>query len=233
MAPILSVKNVGVVLDGKPIVEAISFELERGDNLAIIGPNGSGKTVLVRALVGIAPHSGDIVWAPGVKVGYVPQKIDADRHLPLSIGDLLRAKARVVNLPLDSVRSVADVIGLSPEILEKPVGRLSGGQFQKALIAFALLGDPNVLLLDEPTASLDQLTEERVYELIRRLQKRFGLTLIIVSHDLSMVYRDATQVLCLNRQGLCFGPPSEVLTPEALRALYGEHHHFYQHPHSP
>jgi len=139
----------------------------------------------------------------------------------------------VVHLPSNSVRSVADVIGLSPEIMDKPIGRLSGGQFQKALIAFALLGDPNVLLLDEPTASLDQLTEERVYELIRRLQKTFGLTLIIVSHDLSMVYREATQVLCINRQGLCFVPPSKVLTPETLQALYGEHLHFYQHPHDP
>ena len=233
MAPILSVKDVGVVLDGMSIVEAISFELAAGDNLAIIGPNGSGKTVLLRALLGMVRHSGAVAWAPGVKVGYVPQKIEADRNLPLSIDDLLRAKARVVHLPSNSVRSVADVIGLSPEIMDKPIGRLSGGQFQKALIAFALLGDPNVLLLDEPTASLDQLTEERVYELIRRLQKTFGLTLIIVSHDLSMVYREATQVLCINRQGLCFGPPSKVLTPETLQALYGEHLHFYQHPHDP
>lgn len=99
MPPILSVKNVGVLLAGKTIVEGISFELARGDSLAVIGPNGSGKTVLLRALLGIAPHSGDVVWAPGVKVGYVPQKIDADRHLPLSIGDLLRAKSRVVRLP--------------------------------------------------------------------------------------------------------------------------------------
>lgn len=231
MAPILSVQNVGVTLDGKTIVEGISFELARGDNLAIIGPNGSGKTVLLRALLGIVPHSGNVRWAPGVKVGYVPQKIDADRHLPLSIGDLLRAKSRVLHLPADRVAVVGDVIGLSPEILDAPIGRLSGGQFQKAQIAFALLGDPNVLLLDEPTASLDQLTEERVYELIRRLQARFGLTLIVVSHDLSMVYREATQVLCLNRQGLCFGPPSQVLTPEALRTLFGEHHHLYKHPH--
>ena len=158
MAPILSVQNVGVTLDGKTIVEGISFELARGDNLAIIGPNGSGKTVLLRALLGIVPHSGNVRWAPGVKVGYVPQKIDADRHLPLSIGDLLRAKSRVLHLPADRVAVVGDVIGLSPEILDAPIGRLSGGQFQKAQIAFALLGDPNVMLLDEPTASLDQLT---------------------------------------------------------------------------
>jgi len=231
MTPLLTVKDLTVVLDGKTIVSSLSFHLERGDNLAIIGPNGSGKTVLVRGLLGIVPHSGQILWAPGIKLGYVPQKIDADRHLPLSLGDLLRAKERVLHLPPTEARSVAEIIGLSKEILETPVGRLSGGQFQKALIAFALLGSPDVLIMDEPTASLDQLTEERVYELMRRLQEKLGLSLIVVSHDLTMVYRLATKVLCLNQQGLCFGPPHEVLTPQALQALYGEHHQLYQHHH--
>ena len=136
MAPILSVKDVGVVLDGKNIVEAISFELAGGDNLAIIGPNGSGKTVLLRALLGIVPYTGAVAWAPGVKVGYVPQKIEADRHLPLSIGDLLRAKARVVHLPSDRVRSVADVIGLTPEILEKPIGRGGRSWYRPCAVPF-------------------------------------------------------------------------------------------------
>jgi zinc transport system ATP-binding protein len=231
MKPLLIVKDLEVVLDGKKIITGLSFELQRGDNLAIIGPNGSGKTVLIRALLGIVPFSGQLMWAPDVKFGYVPQKVDADRHLPLSLRDLLRAKERVLRLPPTALEGLCDTIALSSEILDAPIGRLSGGQFQKALIAFALLGSPNLLIFDEPTASLDQLTEERIYDVMQRLQQKFGLTFIVVSHDLTMVYRYANKVLCLNQQGLCFGPPREVLTPEALRALYGEHHQFYQHHH--
>jgi zinc transport system ATP-binding protein len=233
MAVILSVKDLTVVLDGRSILEGISFELERGSNLAIIGPNGSGKTVLLRCLLGMIPYSGVIRWAPGVKRGYVPQRIELDRQLPLTIGDLLRAKCRLMRLPLAELQSVQEVVGLTPEIIGSPVGSLSGGQFQKSLISFALLGGPDLLLLDEPTASLDQLAEERVYELMQRLQQKLGLSLIVVSHDVSMVYRYANNVLCLNRQGLCFGPPRQVLTPEALQALYGEHLHLYEHQHGP
>ena len=97
-----------------------------------------------------------------------------------------------------------------------PVGHLSGGQFQRALIAFALLGKPNVLILDEPTASIDKPGEEQMYELVHRLQDEYGMTVILVSHDLSFVYQYATKVLCLNKVGLCFGAPEEALTPEVL-----------------
>jgi zinc transport system ATP-binding protein len=231
MEVVLSVRDLTVALDGRTILQGISFDLARGTNLAIIGPNGSGKTVLLRCLLGILPYSGTIRWGPGVKRGYVPQRVNADRQLPLTVDDLLKAKCRALRLPLSELGWVEGLIGLTPEITQTPVGLLSGGQFQKSLIAFALLGGPNLMMLDEPTASLDQLAEERVYELIRRLQQKLGLTFIIVSHDLSMVYRYANNVLCLNRQGLCFGPPKEILTPEALRALYGEHFQFYGHEH--
>jgi len=231
MEVILSVRDLTVVLEGRTVLRDISFDLERGSTLAIIGPNGSGKTVLLRCLLGIIPYSGTIRWASGVKRGYVPQRVDADRKLPLAIDDLLRAKCRALRLPLSELDWVQSLVGLTPEVIQTPVGSLSGGQFQKSLIAFALLGGPEMMMLDEPTASLDQLTEERVYELMRRLKQKLGLTFVIVSHDLSMVYRYANNVLCLNRQGLCFGPPKEILTPQALRDLYGEHFQFYQHEH--
>src|SRR5260370_39339117 len=131
MKPLLTVKDLTVVLDGKTVVSNLSFQLERGDNLAIIGPNGSGKTVLVRALLGIVPHRGQIVWAPGAKLGYVPQKIDADRHLPLSFGDLLQAKERVLHLPPTEVGSVSELIGLSQDVLEYTLCSLSGALLHK------------------------------------------------------------------------------------------------------
>jgi zinc transport system ATP-binding protein len=114
-------------------------------------------------------------------------------------------------------------------MLETPVGHLSGGQFQRGLIGFALIGNPNVLLLDEPTASIDESGEEHIYELIHRLQDQFKLAVITVSHDLSFVYRYATKVLCLNRRSVCMGTPREALTPEVLEQLHGPSHGYYQH----
>ncbi|MBI2034081.1 MAG: metal ABC transporter ATP-binding protein [Candidatus Liptonbacteria bacterium] len=231
MSSILSVKNLTVSFGDKRVLQDLSFELKQGENLTIIGPNGSGKTVLLKALLNALHYHGEIRWAEGVKLGYVPQKIEADIHLPLTIKDLLTAKARVMNLKRNAIETVAESVDLSPEVLKTPIGHLSGGQFQKTLIAFALLGEPNVILFDEPTASLDLPREEQVYELIHRLQEKYGLTVILVSHDLSLVYRYASKVLCLNRRGLCFGAPSEVLTLKVLQELYGREHKYYKHDH--
>jgi len=122
-------------------------------------------------------------------------------------------------------------VGLTPELLKTSIGTLSGGQFQKALIAFALLGDPNVLLFDEPMSSLDELAEERIYELVRDLHREHHLTVLLVSHDLSVVYEFATKVLCLSKGKPCFGPPREILTPEILEAVYSAPVKFYEHRH--
>jgi zinc transport system ATP-binding protein len=121
--------------------------------------------------------------------------------------------------------------GLETNILDIPAGHLSGGQFQRGLIAFALLGRPNLILFDEPTASIDQPGEEKIYSLIHRLQEEYSATAIVVSHDLTFVYRYASKVLCLNKQNICFGAPEEALTPENLRKLYGEDSMFYHHTH--
>ncbi len=229
--PILNVKNLSVSFDNRSVVCDLSFSLEKGECLAIIGPNGSGKTVLLKALLGIIPYEGEIKWAEDVKLGYVPQKIDADRHLPLNLKNLLTAKARIARLPKSEIKTLSKTIELQPDILTSPIGHLSGGQFQKALIAFALLGNPNVILFDEPTASLDQLTEEHVYELVHNLQEKHGITVFLVSHDLTVVYRYATKVLCLNRKAICFGTPQEALQPRILEKLYAAPHKYHHHDH--
>jgi zinc transport system ATP-binding protein len=124
---------------------------------------------------------------------------------------------------------VTSELNLSPEFLSAGIGTLSGGQFQKVLIAFALLGRPDVLLFDEPTASLDELSEERIYELVHQLQERKGITVILVSHDLSVVYRYANRVLCLSKGKPCMGAPKEILTPGMLEDLYGAPPKYYSH----
>lgn len=229
MEPVLTVRDLEVGFAGRPILHKLSFEVHRGDTLAVLGPNGAGKTVLLRALLQLLPYSGLIRWAPGTQIGYVPQKIAADRHLPIEVRDLLSAKARILHLPATAVEETAEAVELSRELLTASIGVLSGGQFQKVLIAFALLGSPNVLLFDEPTASLDELSEERVYGLLAELQRSRGLTILLVSHDLSVVYQKANKVLCLSRETVCFGSPREILTPETLAAIYGAPPAYYRH----
>jgi zinc transport system ATP-binding protein len=227
----LSVRKLRVGFGDRTIIHDLSFEVRRGENLAIIGPNGAGKTLLLRALLKQTPYEGMIEWAAGTRLGYVPQSIAADRQLPLFVSDLLGAKARLLKLPADAVRETARIVNLAPEILATRIGVLSGGQFQKMLITFALLGNPNVLLVDEPTASLDELTQEHVYELLEKLRLEHSMTVLLVSHDLSVVYQYATKVLCLSGGQPCFGPPREVLTPETLAAVYSAVPKFYQHHH--
>lgn len=230
MAEILKISNLSVAFDDEMVIKNLNFALDAGDTLAVIGPNGAGKSVFLRALLGMVPYDGTIAWASRTHIGYVPQKIDADRHLPINFHNLLAAKATTLKLPKAAIGATVHTVGLDKKTMETSVGHLSGGQFQRALIAFALLGKPNVLILDEPTASIDKPGEEQMHELVHRLQDKYEMTVIVVSHDLSFVYRYATKVFCLNRTGLCFGAPEEALTPKVLEELYGPHkyfHHFH------
>lgn len=224
---ILKVQKLNVVLDGVAILEDINFELNRGNSLAIIGPNASGKSTLLKALLKLLPYRGKITWKKGVKIGYVPQKVELERHLPLNLRNFLEAKASVLKIGRGAIAEAVKEVGIKKELLDAPIGHLSGGQLQKALIAFAILGNPEVVLFDEPTASLDQPAEEHTYHLIHRLQEERKLTVILVSHDISLVYKHANMVLCLNKQKLCYGEPKDVLTEKTLASLYNTHAHYY------
>lgn len=228
-SPLLSVTNLNVAFGIHVVIRDLSFEANAQDCLAVIGPNGSGKTILLKALLDLIPYKGEIRWSREARLGYVPQKIATSLQIPLKLIDLLQAKIAVLKLRGSDLDEVTSEIGLTRELLNTSIGHLSGGQFQKALIAFALLGRPDVLLFDEPTASLDELTEERVYELLHSLQSDKGMTVILVSHDLSVVYRYATTVLCLSKGTSCMGPPREILTPAMLEDLYAAPPRYYRH----
>ena len=228
----LAVDHLSVRLQDAEVIHDLSFSVLKGTSLAVIGPNGAGKTVLFRALIGALPHTGTVRWAADTRIGYVPQRLDLERNLPVTGHDLLRARARLSSAVRAGIDPVLARVGLAPEILEKPIGALSGGQFQRLLMAMALLGDPTVLLLDEPTAGIDEPGQERVTETVRRLQQG-GVTVLMISHELNVVYRFADNVLCLTRARAYFGAPRQVLTPELLAQIYGEPVAFHVHDDPP
>jgi zinc transport system ATP-binding protein len=135
--------------------------------------------------------------------------------------DFLRARARLMRGAAAHIERILDAVDISREVSEGMIGTLSGGQFQRLLIGFALLGEPSVLMLDEPTAGIDEPGQRRLNELVRRLQEDGGLTVLFISHELSVIYQYADNVLCLGHGRDCFGPPRGTLTPDLLRETYG------------
>jgi zinc transport system ATP-binding protein len=226
---ILDVANLSVSFGSATVLANLSFSVETGTSLAVIGPNGSGKTVLFRALIGSIPYEGSIRWAPGTRIGYVPQKLDLERDIPITGLDFLSARAALAGRRGTNVDRAITLVGLSREVTAKSVGTMSGGQFQRLLVAFALVGQPNVLLLDEPTSGVDEPGQERLNELVRRLQQDEGLTVLFISHELSVVFRYANSVLCLGREGAYIGPPKTILTPERLHEVYGTEAGYHVH----
>ena len=219
--PALTVENLTVEFDGTAVLERLSFTVPHGSALAIVGPNGAGKSVLAKALIGTLKHGGSVSWQEGTRIGYVPQKLDIERDLPITGRDFLRAKAAVMHTSGGEVTKVLELVGLRSASMGKPIGALSGGQFQRLLVAAALMGSPTVLLLDEPTAGVDEPGQDTINHTVERLRAEQGLTLLFISHDLSVVFQYATNVLCLSRGNTCFGPPRHILTPQLLQELYG------------
>lgn len=222
---ILKVRNLTVAFNDHKVLDDLTFSVKVGDIFAVIGPNGAGKTVLFRALLGLIPYKGEIEWKKDVKIGYVPQKFSIDPNIPLSVKEFLDYKNRE-----DDIKNVLASLGFKTDdehhlhhhLLRHPLGALSGGELQKILIAFALLGEPDVLLFDEPTAGVDIGGEETIYNLLYRLRNQLGLTILLISHDLHIIYRYSTNVLCLNKEKVCFGPPREVLDYYTLEKIYGK-----------
>ncbi len=230
---VLSVNNLGVKLDGKEILKNVSFEVADGDVLAIVGPNGAGKSVLFRTLLGLVPHTGDYQWQKDIKVNYIPQRFTIDKEFPLTVKEFMEFKTKDHKQMMESLAAVGltDEHHIQHHVMNQRLGWLSGGQLQRVLIAWALLDNPKVILFDEPTAGVDVEGEETIYNMIKKLHKDKHLTILLISHDLNIVYRYATSVVCLNKNMICYGIPTEALDSEALKKLYGEETTVYSHHH--
>jgi zinc transport system ATP-binding protein len=216
-----------VTIDDQYIIEDLSFTVKRGDILTILGPNGAGKTVLLRTLLGVLPYEGTITWKQGVRIGYVPQRLPYIKDIPMSVQDFFALKG----ISRAGTHQILRAVGLSADFTKNRMGDLSSGQFQRILVAWGLVGGPQVLLFDEPTTGIDISGEETVYNLLARLHEEKQLTMLLVTHDLAVVYKFSSCVLCMNKQQVCYGPPHEVLTTESLQRLYGAEVKYYQHKH--
>ena len=221
---ILKVKNLNVRLEKEEIIKDLSFEIKQGDVLTVLGPNGAGKTVLLRTLLGILPYKGEIKWEKEVKIGYVPQRLPFIKETPMSVEEFFELK----RASRKEIREILNSVGFG-SALNKKIGELSSGQFQRILVAWALVGNPDVLLFDEPTTGIDIGGEETIYTLLVKLKEKRNLTILLVTHDLSVVFKLSDFVICLNKCPICQGVPKEILTPEILYKLYGEEVKFYEH----
>lgn len=226
--PILKVKDLAVKFNEEKILDGLNFEINEGEVLAVIGPNGAGKTTLFKALLGMQAYDGEIKWRKDLRIGYVPQRMEIETDIPLTVLEFLRLRGSE-NFSKEKAKDAVKSVLLKEEILDSGLGEISVGQRQRILIAWSLLGKPQVLLFDEPTADIDISGQESIYQLLHHLQDRFNLTIILISHDLNVVYKYAEQVLCLNHRLVCFGSPQEVLSSEQIEKLYGGDHAFYHH----
>ena len=223
---VLKVENLNVELGGERILENLSFEVKEGEVLTILGPNGAGKTVLLKTLLGLLPYKGKIEWTPGIKIGYVPQRLPFIKDIPMSVWEFFKLKEASEK----ETKEIFNSIGLKEDILEKKIGDLSSGQFQRILVGWALILNPQILLFDEPTTGIDISGQESIYNLLEKLREERSLTILLVTHDLSIVYKLATNCLCLNKKMLCYSIPKE-LTSERLSQIYGGEIKFYRHSH--
>lgn len=225
---ILQIKDLNVSLAGQKIIEGVSLNLKDKENLMIVGPNGAGKTIMLKVLLGLIPYEGEIKWKENIKIGYVPQKLSMPKEIPLSVEEFFRFKSA----SMEKIKESLESVGLNdPYILKMELGMISAGQFQRVMIAWSLIDKPDALLFDEPTAGIDIGGEETIYNLLKKIEKSINITIILVTHDLNIVYKLADNVLCLNKKALCYGNPKEALSSENVDKLYKGEIKFYDHTH--
>ncbi len=227
---LLEVHNLNVILGKEKIIENLSFQLSEGKILTILGPNGAGKSVLLQTLLGFFPYEGKIIWEKKPQIGYLPQGLNQlkVKDFPLTVQDFFALKKATPNSK--EVIHFLNLTGLKKDILNKNIGTLSGGQFQRMLVSWVLISHPQIIFFDEPTTGIDIGGGENIYSLLHNIQKTEHVTIFLVTHDLNIVSHYSDEVLCLTRKGhSCFGAPREILDPKTLEKVFGAKIKFYQH----
>lgn len=229
--PLISLKSVSKLFFEKSILQNISMTVNSGEITTIIGPNGAGKSSLIRLILGLStPSNGLISRADDLVIGYMPQKIHVDPTLPISTFRFLQ----LANASSEACLEALDLVGI-PEIKHTPFHKLSGGEMQRALLARAILRQPNLLVLDEPVQGVDFNGQNELYGLIAKLRSSLNCGIVMVSHDLHLVMSATDHVICLNHHICCQGKPEQVTQDPAYLDIFGEtalYNHQHNHQHS-
>jgi zinc transport system ATP-binding protein len=215
---LVCVDDLSVSYGAKTALSHVSLTVEPGEIVTIVGPNGSGKTSLLRAIIGaIKPARGRVSRGPDVRLGYVPQRLHIDPTLPMTVSRFLRLPGGIAPASIAGALAQAGV----PDLSGAQMSRLSGGQFQRVLLARALIGKPQLLLLDEATQGLDQPGSAAFYRQIETLRRDTGCAILMISHELHVVMSASDRVICLNGHVCCEGTPEVVASAPEYRALFG------------
>lgn len=240
---LLTADKVAVRYGGQSVLDKVTMALTPGEIVTIVGPNGSGKSTLLRVLIGaLKPSAGHVTRAKGLKIGYVPQRLHIDQSMPLTVRRFLDLPKRVSDA---AACEALETAGLA-DLRQRQMTDLSGGQFQRVLLARAILGRPDVLMLDEATQGLDQPGSASFYRQIETVRQDIGCAVLMVSHELHVVMSASDRVICLNGHVCCEGTPDVVSAAPAYRELFGSgtggalalyrhdhdhHHHDHTHDH--
>ena len=215
---LIQVEDLSVRYGARTALSRVSLRVEPSEIVTIVGPNGSGKTSLLRAIIGaIKPLQGRVLQASSLKIGYVPQKLHIDETLPITVSRFLKLPGGVTAADIDYALTQAGV----PELEKAQLSQLSGGQFQRVLLARALIGKPDLLLLDEATQGLDQRGSASFYQQIETVRQATGCAVLMISHELHVVMSASDRVICLNGHVCCEGTPAVVASAPEYRALFG------------
>ncbi len=233
---LMSAEGIGVQYGARHVLQHMNFSIDAGEVVTIVGPNGAGKSVFLRVLIGAEqPSEGRVNRRHGLAIGYVPQRLSIGQTMPMNVARFLALSG---SQDPSTNQTMLARVGI-PDRAKEQMASLSGGEFQRVLLAHALLGAPQVLILDEPTQGLDQPAVAAFYRLIEEVRDEMGCAILMVSHDLNVVMRRSDRVICLNGHICCEGTPSDVSLAPEYQALFGVdnegalalYHHEHDHTH--
>lgn len=230
--PLIQVKDLHLTLQGRVILQNISFSLSKAEIVSLIGPNGAGKSSLVKCVLGLRQlTSGSLLIQPNLRIGYMPQSLKLDASLPMTVRRFL-----TLGQPNVDLHFILNEVGMT-SVIDNQLISLSGGEWQRVLLARALLRKPDLLVLDEPAQGVDLMGQDELYHLIARIRDRYQCGVLLVSHDLSLVMAKTDKVLCINQHICCYGTPQVVGQDPSFLQLFGKipevalyaHKHDHQH----